>query len=62
MNMILSNKILLKYKRTFLFANKLEYVSWSLFKARELINVHKNERGLQFRMVINNIYLKHLMI
>ncbi|XP_025414024.1 gamma-tubulin complex component 6-like isoform X2 [Sipha flava] len=43
MNMILPNKVLLKYKRIFLFANKLEYVSWSLFKARELLNVFKND-------------------
>jgi hypothetical protein len=51
MNMILPNKVLLKYKRIFLFANKLEYVSWSLFKARELLNVFKNDTGLQFRKV-----------
>lgn len=51
MNMILPNKILLKYKRIFLFANKLEYVSWSLCKAREILNVFKNDTGLQFRKV-----------
>lgn len=36
----------------FLFANKLEYVSWSLLKARELLSVYKNDTGLQFRKVI----------
>ncbi|CAI6367853.1 unnamed protein product [Macrosiphum euphorbiae] len=58
MNMILSNKILLKYRRIFLFANKLEFVSWSLFKAREILNVYKNDTGLQFRKI--NLF-KHWM-
>lgn len=50
--MILSDKVLLKYRRIFMFAIKLEYVSWSLFKAREILSVHKNDTGLQFRKVI----------
>lgn len=63
MNMILPSKILLKYRRIFMFANKLEYVSWSLSKARELLSVYKNNTGLQFRKVIGltsifNQYLK----
>ncbi|XP_060839023.1 gamma-tubulin complex component 6-like isoform X1 [Rhopalosiphum padi] len=58
MNMILSNKILLKYRRMFLFANKLEFVSWSLLKAREILNVYKNDTGLQFRKI--NLF-KHWM-
>ncbi|XP_027851276.2 gamma-tubulin complex component 6-like isoform X2 [Aphis gossypii] len=58
MNMILSNKILLKYRRIFLFANKLEFVSWSLSKAREILNVYKNDTGLQFRKI--NLF-KHWM-
>uniref|UniRef100_A0A2H8TK13 Gamma-tubulin complex component n=1 Tax=Melanaphis sacchari TaxID=742174 RepID=A0A2H8TK13_9HEMI len=58
MNMILSNKILLKYRRIFLFANKLEFVSWSLLKAREILNVYKNDTGLQFRKI--NLF-KHWM-
>jgi len=57
MNMILSNKILLKYRRIFLFANKLEFVSWSLLKAREILNVYKNDTGLQFRKVILDIII-----
>lgn len=54
-NMILSSKILLKYSRIFMFANKLEYVSWSLSKARELLSVYKNNNGLQFRKVYKGI-------
>lgn len=59
MNMILSNKILLKYRRIFTFANRLEYVSWSLFKAGELLNVYKNDTGSEIRKVVicTNIYL-----
>lgn len=57
MNMILLNKILLKYRRIFLFANKLEFVSWSLLKARDILNVYKNDTGLQFRKVILDILL-----
>lgn len=52
MNMILPEKIVLKYRRIFMFASKLEYVSWSLFKARELLNKYKNDSGLQFRKVM----------
>lgn len=57
MDMILSNKILLKYKRIFMFANKLEYVLWSLREARKLLSVYKNDTGLQFRKVIVKIIL-----
>lgn len=62
MNMILSNKILLKYRRIFLFANKLEFVSWSLSKAREILNVYKNDTGLQFRKVILEIMLLNMCV
>lgn len=55
MNMILSDKVLLKYSRMFMFACKLEYVSWSLFKARELLSEYKNDTGLQLRKVILTI-------
>lgn len=58
MNMILSTKILLKYRRIFSFANKLEFVSWSLLKAREILNVYKNDTGFQFRKI--NLF-KHWM-
>lgn len=57
MNMLLSNKILLKYRRIFMFANKLEYVSWSLSKARELLSLFKNDVGLQLRKVFIYIYI-----
>lgn len=40
-----------------MFANKLEYVSWSLGKARELLSVYKNDTGLQFRKVIVKIII-----
>lgn len=56
MNMMLSNKILLKYRRIFMFANKLEYVSWSLSKARELLSIFKNDLGIQLRKVVVYIY------
>lgn len=52
MNMILPEKILLKYRRIFMFASKLEYVSWSLFKARELLSKYKYDSGLQLRKVM----------
>lgn len=55
MNMILSDKILLKYRRVFLFANKLEYVSWCLSKAREILSTFKNDTGEQIRKVIHFI-------
>lgn len=62
MNMVLSNKILLKYRRIFLFANKLEFVSWSLLKAREILNVYKNDTGLQLKKVILDIILIYIYI
>lgn len=40
-----------------MFANKLEYVLWSLREARKLLSVYKNDTGLQFRKVIVKIIL-----
>lgn len=55
MNMIVSDKVLLKYKRVFMFAIKLEYVSWSLCKAKEVLITYKNDYGLQLRKVSYNL-------
>lgn len=45
-----------------MFANKLEYVSWSLTKATELLSTYKNNNGLQFRKVIDYCSIRLFII
>ncbi|XP_050430846.1 uncharacterized protein LOC126839533 isoform X2 [Adelges cooleyi] len=58
-SIILTEKMIVKYKMLFLFLNKLEYVTWCLSKVREILSVHKNDVGLQFRQI--NLF-KHSMV
>ncbi|XP_050527317.1 uncharacterized protein LOC126897623 isoform X2 [Daktulosphaira vitifoliae] len=58
MNILFTQKIILKYKRIFMFSNKLEYVTWCLSKAREILSLHKFNTGVQFRQI--NLF-KHAM-